>query len=229
MQLGAMRPIDPRTRRRRRGPATSPELQHPRAAAARGSWARGLPALGVSLLVLGPLVAAPGAGAADQGPYRGRVVDAVTGQPLADAVAIVVWEHEHPEIPGQRQAGAVRSVLTDVRGEFTIDGGGVERDPREVQLEPRIVVWKPGYTPYPPERRRPPGAPATPFAGAGGVVRLAPARDATARVESFNTFVDAMSGFGLLGYGPPELQRLVSEELRYVERALGPGGPGERR
>ena len=109
MQLGAMRPIDPRTRRRRRGPATSPELQHPRAAAARGSWARGLPALGVSLLVLGPLVAAPGAGAADQGPYRGRVVDAVTGQPLADAVAILVWEHEHPE----GLARAIREVIRD--------------------------------------------------------------------------------------------------------------------
>ncbi len=79
------------------------------------------------------------------GPYRGRVIDAETRQPLAGAVVLAVWYWEsfglgHPS-EGFHDA---LEVLTDANGEFAI--------PRETHFrvtgwvdKPGIVVYFPGY------------------------------------------------------------------------------------
>jgi hypothetical protein len=93
------------------------------------------------------------------GPYRGRVVDAETKQPLAGAAVVAVWEREGavlgPHGPSEEYYDAVE-VVTDAQGEFTI--------PAQTHFtligrirEPKLSVYYPGYIPYPELGTQPQG------------------------------------------------------------------------
>jgi hypothetical protein len=81
---------------------------------------------------------------ANEGSYRGRIVDADTGEPLEGVVVLGTWYTELPTLAGsvQRYYDA-REAVTDERGEFVIAGQGV----RVVSnLRPmRPTIFKAGY------------------------------------------------------------------------------------
>jgi hypothetical protein len=91
-------------------------------------------------------------------PYRGKVIDAETRQPLAGAVVLAIWYREAPVAP---HGPAVDyhdaiEVLTDVRGEFTVPGR-THVTPIGKIREPEFVIYLPGYGYYPAFQSRPIG------------------------------------------------------------------------
>ncbi len=81
-----------------------------------------------------------------QGPYRGRVIDAETKQPLAGAAVVAIWHREKIQLI---QLSTVfhdaREVLTDANGEFVLDAPDVEREAPAKTLRPYFVFFTPGY------------------------------------------------------------------------------------
>jgi hypothetical protein len=78
------------------------------------------------------------------GPYRGQVVDADTGAPIADAVVLGKWNRVYPTVAGgvSRYYDA-REVLTDAQGEFVMPGQGLLL---LSNIRPgHMVIFKAGY------------------------------------------------------------------------------------
>lgn len=94
-------------------------------------------------------IAAPGAAAET---YHGTVVDAETNAPLEGAVVVVVW-HRKPIVTmdGPQYFHKAVEALTDAEGKFAVDASpGIDWNPFTYVLkEPRIVIFKPGYGPFP--------------------------------------------------------------------------------
>ena len=91
------------------------------------------------------------------GPYRGRVVDAETKQPLAGAAVLAVWRWEGPGLGHPREMfyDAVE-LVTDGNGEFNL--------PRKTHFtvsgqvtEPDIIIYYPGYGLFPGYQIQPKG------------------------------------------------------------------------
>jgi hypothetical protein len=169
-----------------------------------------------------------------QGPYRGRVVDALTGRPIKGALVIAVWKSEDVQIEGLRNDVAQREVLTDSAGEFVIDAAAIESSPPFLTLQPRFLILAHGHMPF-PEDVGAVGAPAAQFRGGGAVVKLRPTKTDEERVMSFNLLIASLNRVGAGDPGAaapgrkPEvslLERFVREELQ----GLGfreQGGRGE--
>lgn len=110
--------------------------------------------VGVSVLLMscaGHLVYA-------SGPYRGKVVDAETGQPLVGAVVLAIWYREVPVAPHGPAVDYHDSVevLTDSQGEFVIPAKTHFTAIGKIR-EPQFVVYYPGYAFYPSLQARPQG------------------------------------------------------------------------
>lgn len=89
--------------------------------------------------------------------YRGRVVDAETKQLLAGAVVVAVWHREAALFGGHGPAEDYHDaveVLTDAQGEFAIPGRTHVTWIGRIR-EPKLVVYYPGYVPYPELGTRP--------------------------------------------------------------------------
>ena len=106
----------------------------------------------VLLLVLGVTAGClPGRLVYGSGPFRGRVIDAETRQPLAGAAVHVHWYRETTVVGGVHGAEGFYDaveVLTDANGEFTI--------PRQTFVtlwgdisRAYFQIYSPGYGPYP--------------------------------------------------------------------------------
>ncbi len=86
---------------------------------------------------------------------RGRVVDAVSGEPLAGATVVAQWELVREVIPGviNKSYGDVLKtieVVTDKDGRYTIPAWGPVARPAFFHLEhrdPAIEILLPGYYP----------------------------------------------------------------------------------
>ncbi len=106
-------------------------------------------AAGFALLLAG-LALAPTSEGADA--YHGTVLDAETKAPLEGAVVTVVW-HRKPAVTmdGPQYFHRAREVLTDSAGKFSVSASpGIDWNPLTyVVKEPRIVIYKPGYGPFP--------------------------------------------------------------------------------
>ena len=78
------------------------------------------------------------------GPYRGRVVDAETGEPIEGVVVLAVWYLVTPTPAGSsRDYYDARETVTNENGEFEIKGKGLRILSR---LEPvRVTIFKAGY------------------------------------------------------------------------------------
>ncbi len=84
------------------------------------------------------------------GPYRGRVIDAETKQPLVGAAVVAIWSREKVELFHLRTVRyAVRETLTDANGEFFLSGEDVERNAPSKTLRPTFVIFYPGYGSFP--------------------------------------------------------------------------------
>jgi hypothetical protein len=78
------------------------------------------------------------------GPYRGQVVDADTGTPIADAVVLGEWNRVYANVAGgaSRYYDA-REVLTDAHGDFVMPGQGLLL---LSNIRPgHMVIFKAGY------------------------------------------------------------------------------------
>jgi hypothetical protein len=105
------------------------------------------------LIMVGGLAleACAATGSYSAGPFRGKIVDAETKQPLEGAVVLAIWDKQGP-IGGP---GGPRSLfydaqetLTDSNGEFNLPGiSGFF--PLSKIRGPLIVIFKPGYGSYP--------------------------------------------------------------------------------
>jgi hypothetical protein len=84
-----------------------------------------------------------------KGPYRGRVVDAETKEPIAGAAVVAVWMRDkvYPFHSTSVFYGA-REVLTGKDGQFTIDGRELEQGAPEHTLKPYFNVFSPEFAAY---------------------------------------------------------------------------------
>jgi len=107
-----------------------------------------------SVFTIGLLLIGPGCGlfypAFAGGPYRGRVIDSETKQPLEGAAVLAVWESVTPTIADQVHSYLdAEEVLTDSNGRFVVG----KHPPRTFRLGwvegPRITIYCPGYGFYP--------------------------------------------------------------------------------
>jgi hypothetical protein len=84
------------------------------------------------------------------GPYRGRVIDTETQQPIPGAVVVATWER-YRILPFDRRTEfhAARETLTDANGEFVLDPRDVEENAPYRTQQPTFVIFKPGYGAFP--------------------------------------------------------------------------------
>lgn len=78
------------------------------------------------------------------GPYKGKVIDLETGEPIEGAVVAAEWTLTH------RFCDA-KETVTDKNGEFVLPKGSCFSFWPFTQMDPaHVVVFKPGYLGYPP-------------------------------------------------------------------------------
>jgi hypothetical protein len=93
-----------------------------------------------------------------RGPYRGRVLDAETGKPLAGVVVVAVWRRDRiMPLHSRSEHYAAREALTNADGEFVIDAEDVERSAPNRMRHPFFTIFFPGYG----RPRTPAGTPPT--------------------------------------------------------------------
>jgi hypothetical protein len=152
-------------------------------------------------------------------PYRGRVIDEGTGQPLPSAAVVILWQRLDDQIQGLRRLAAAREVFTNEQGEFVHDVGAIEGRLPARTFAPRILIFRPGYASLPAKPQLfPPGVAASRFTGADVEVRLVPLADYEDRAEAFNTFIAMLSASQL--FPPTELPETF-ELIRFELQSLG--------
>ena len=157
------------------------------------------------------------------GSYRGRVVDAQTRQPIPDAVVVILWQRLDDQVEGVRRLVTAQETFTDSKGEFIHDVRAVEAQLPARTLAPRMLMFRPGYTPVPDQPQvRPPGVPAAPFSGPGATATMTAVANYEDRSEAFNVFVAMLSAAQLFpGTQLPD----TAELLRFELQSLGARPP----
>jgi len=79
------------------------------------------------------------------GPYRGKVIDADTGEPIEGVVVLGVWNREIITPGGAtHQFYDAQETVTDKKGEFTIRGLGILVFSNITPMD--VLIFKSGYT-----------------------------------------------------------------------------------
>jgi hypothetical protein len=111
------------------------------------------------LLVLCLVISASGCATPAIGPWRGKVVEAGTMQPIEGAVVVAVWHKQSFGGPGGPNEGFLDAAetLTDKEGNFEIQPRRYLIIPliRESSSRPDFTIYKPGYGYFPNERVAP--------------------------------------------------------------------------
>ena len=124
------------------------------------------------------------------GPYRGRVIDAESKQPLAGAVVVGEWYREKIELLRMATVThALREVLTDAKGEFVMAAEDIERNAPPRTLRPHFVILLPGYGSYPLAQVAPKGFSRGIFEGEGVTVELPPLTTREERLKHLSKMV----------------------------------------
>jgi hypothetical protein len=144
-----------------------------------------------------------------EGPYHGRVVDAETGQPLAGAVAVVVWSRERIlPLHSSTVFHAVREALTGPDGTWVLDGRDVEMRAPPQTYPPSLDVYYPGYAAITSNVFIKSGGALIGDLVAGGTVRLPRLRVREERRRGFGLVPDTPTPFKDV----PNLMRLINVE-----------------
>ena len=168
------------------------------------------------------------------GPYRGRVVDAETKQPIAGAVVVAVWSRQkiYP-LHSTTARYAAREALTENDGTFVIHARELEENAPRYTLKPYFQIFFPGYGAYRTlvftQRGFQHG---TTFEGAGVTVGLPPLKTRKDRLENLISPFDLFASTEDVSDAPfkftPNLVRLVNQEA--VSLGLQPyPGPERKR
>jgi hypothetical protein len=146
------------------------------------------------------------------GPYRGRVLDAETGKPLAGVVVVAVWRRDRiMPFHSRSEHYAAREALTNADGEFVIDADDVERNAPKRTWHPFFTIFLPGFG----RPRAPAGTPPTLtrrfYEGPGNTIELPKLKDKEERLMHLRT----LSPYGM-SESPfieiPEFTRLFNQE-----------------
>jgi len=79
------------------------------------------------------------------GPYRGRVIDADTREPIEGVVVLGTWDREYPTAAGAiHKFYDARETVTDKNGDFEIKGLGVLVMSNITPMN--VLIFKVGYT-----------------------------------------------------------------------------------
>lgn len=84
-------------------------------------------------------------------PIHGRVVDAVTGQPIVGAVVVAEWIPYALIFVDRSTPMQVLETVTDAQGNYSFQGWGPKLrhlTERLDYLDPHIIVFRTGYKPY---------------------------------------------------------------------------------
>jgi hypothetical protein len=155
-----------------------------------------------------------------RGPYRGRVLDAETGKPLAGVVVVAVWRRDRVRpLQMKSEHYAAREALTNADGEFVIDADDVERNAPKRTRHPFFTIFLPGYG----RPRVPAGTPPTLtrrfYEGPGNTVELPRLKDK----EERRMHLRKIDLYGAPFTEVPEFTRLVNQER--VALGLEPYSP----
>lgn len=120
------------------------------------------------------------------GPYRGRVVDAETGAPLAGAVVVATWLREEVRLGLHLTTvrHAVRETVTDANGEFVLSAEDIEKNAPPKTRRPYFVIFSPGYGASPSPAFAARGFIRGAFEGAGATIGLPPLKTREERLAN---------------------------------------------
>jgi len=143
------------------------------------------------------------------GPYRGRVLDAETGKPLAGVVVVAVWRRDRiMPFHSRSEHYAAREALTNADGEFVIDANDMERNAPKRTRHPFFTIFLPGYG----RPRVPAGTPPTLtrrfYEGPGNTVELPQLKTKEERLAHLRK-IDL---YGAPFTEVPEFTRLINQE-----------------
>lgn len=174
--------------------------------------------LGLALLLLA-LGGCSARGSHAAGPYRGRVVDAETKEPLVGAVVLMSWYRMAPGL-GHASSSFVdaEETLTDERGEFVVGKNPpINLMPLTWLSTPDLTIFQPGYGYFPRYFSTQPPLPSDGFAGllanmATSLVTFALPRLRTPRERKLGVLLaDPLT---IPDEKKPLLVRRLNEELR---------------
>jgi len=121
-----------------------------------------------------------------KGPWRGRVIDAETKQPIEGASVVAVWEKEWAGLG----AGAISKFLdanetiTDKNGDFEIPWKYFLSVPYFRKIDgPYFTIYKPGYGSFPWHQVSPSHDLVAVFEGSGATVELPKAKNNYERLK----------------------------------------------
>jgi len=81
-----------------------------------------------------------------EGPYRGRVVDARTKEPIRGAVVVAAWYYDvYAIVQTNTKFHDAIEVVTDDQGYFVVDAPEIERRAPWRTMFPIFTIFKPGY------------------------------------------------------------------------------------
>jgi hypothetical protein len=108
-----------------------------------------------------------------KGTYRGRVLDAGTGRPLAGVVVVAVWRRVRVVPLGHRSEHyAAREALTNESGDWVIEAHDLESSAPRRTRRPTFTIFLPGYGRPREVPSTPPSPPWTFYEGAGHTVEM---------------------------------------------------------
>jgi hypothetical protein len=96
------------------------------------------------------IVALLAPGAEGAGPWKGRIVEQETGQPIADAVVLAIWTlRSWGEIHPHDEFHSAFETVSDADGRFVIpEHTAVPPKPLSAIRGPQIVIFKGGFGPW---------------------------------------------------------------------------------
>lgn len=158
-----------------------------------------------------------------RGPYRGRVLDAETGKPLAGVVVVAVWRRDRiMPFHSRSEHYAAREALTNADGEFVIDAEDVERNAPKRTLRPFFTIFLPGYGRGRSEPGPTPRSGMNFFEGVGNTVELLKLKNKEERLA----YLRQIDLYGAPFTEVPEFARLINQER--VTLGLEPYSPSGR-
>ena len=155
-----------------------------------------------------------------KGTYRGRVLDAATGRPLAGVVVVAVWRRDRVVPLGNRSEHyAAREALTNENGDWVVEATDLERGAPRRTRRPSFTIFLPGYGRPREVAGTPNSPPWTFYEGAGHTIempRLNSKDDRLRHLDSVDPYNLSETPFTEI----PELTRLFNQER--VRFGLGP-------
>lgn len=151
------------------------------------------------------------------GPYRGRVIDSETKQPIVGAVVLVYWQRLAPGIGHGPAEGFLdaEEVLTDSNGEFVVGKNPpASLSPGTWVSDPDITIYKPGYGFYP----RYHVSPRIPLEGLKGLLKMMERETLVIELPQLKTREERLKVVDLLGLtGVPDEKKPNLVRLREFE------------